>query len=82
MYFLFDFLLFIVYSIPIITKKDYIMNITELENNMTKPNLFRFYASLKTSSERLEFIEIMKNFYPSIFGINWTNVEENVMNEA
>ena len=36
MYFLFDFLLFIVYSIPIITKKDYIMRIQTTRNNLLK----------------------------------------------
>jgi hypothetical protein len=58
------------------------MNITELENDMTKLNIFKFYARLKSTNERLEFIEIMKNFYPNVHNINWTNVEENVMNEA
>mgnify|MGYP001313833459 CR=1 FL=1 len=36
MYFLFDFVLFIVYSIPIITKKDYIMKIQTTRNNLLK----------------------------------------------
>ena len=58
------------------------MTLTELENNMTKINIFKFYASLNSTNERLEFIETMKNFYPNVYDINWTNVEENVMNEA
>lgn len=58
------------------------MNITELENNMTKENIFSTYANLKSTNERLEFIDIMKNFYPNVFDINWSSVEENVMNEA
>ena len=36
------------------------MNIKELENNMTKENIFRTFANLKTTNERLEFVEIMK----------------------
>ena len=36
----------------------------------------------ETTNEKLEFIDIMKNFYPNIFDINWTSVEETVMNEA
>ena len=36
MYFLLYFLLFIVYSIPIITKKDYIMRIQTTRNNLLK----------------------------------------------
>ena len=35
------------------------MNITELENNMTKLNIFKTFANLKTTNERLEFVEIM-----------------------
>tara|TARA_R100001460_G_scaffold73314_1_gene114227 strand:+ start:125 stop:301 length:177 start_codon:yes stop_codon:yes gene_type:complete len=58
------------------------MNIKELENNMTKENIFSTFANLKSTNERLEFIDIMKNFYPNVYDINWTNVEENVMNEA
>ena len=58
------------------------MNITELENNMTKQNLFSTFAKLETTNEKLEFIDTMKNFYPNIFDINWTSVEETVMNEA
>jgi len=57
------------------------MNITELENNMTKENIFSTYANLKSTNERLEFISDMKNFYPNVFDINWSSVEENVMNE-
>ena len=69
------------YSIYILTK-GYIMNITKLENNMTKENLYETYKSLNSTNERLEFIDNMKQFYPNVFDINWSNVEENVMNEA
>ena len=58
------------------------MNITELENNMTKENIFSTFANLKSTNERLEFIDIMKNFYPNVYNINWVSVEETVMNEA
>tara|TARA_X000001036_G_C20237551_1_gene626585 strand:- start:367 stop:543 length:177 start_codon:yes stop_codon:yes gene_type:complete len=58
------------------------MNIKELENNMTKENIFSTFANLKSTNERLEFVSIMKQFYPNVYDINWTNVEENVMNEA
>jgi len=57
------------------------MTFNELENNMTKLNIFSYYASLNSTNERLEFISNMKNFYPNVFDINWSNVEENVMNE-
>ncbi len=62
--------------------KENIMNIKELENNMTKENIFGTYANLKSTNERVGFIDIMKNFYPNGFDINWSSVEENVMNEA
>ena len=58
------------------------MNITKLENNMTKENLYETYKSLNSTNERLEFISDMKQFYPNVFDINWVNVEENIMNEA
>ena len=58
------------------------MNIKELENNMTKENIFRTFANLKTTNERLEFVQIMKDFYPNVHDINWVSVEETVMNEA
>ena len=58
------------------------MNITKLENNMTKENLYETYKSLNSTNERLEFISDMKEFYPNVFDINWVNVEENIMNEA
>jgi len=57
------------------------MTFNELENNMTKLNIFRCYASLNSTNERLEFIDNMKQFYPNVFDINWSSVEENVMNE-
>ncbi len=58
------------------------MNITKLENNMTKENLYETYKSLNSTNERLEFISIMKNCYSKVFDINWSSVEELVMNEA
>lgn len=58
------------------------MNIKELENNMTKENIFRTFANLKSTNERLEFVQIMKDFYPNVHDINWVSVEETVMNEA
>ena len=58
------------------------MNITKLENNMTKENLYETYKSLNSTNERLEFISIMKNYYSKVFDINWSSVEELVMNEA
>ena len=58
------------------------MNITELENNMTKENIFSTFANLKSTNERLEFVQIMKDFYPNVHDINWVSVEETVMNEA
>jgi len=57
------------------------MNITKLENNMTKENLYETYKSLNSTNERLEFISIMKNYYSKVFDINWSSVEELVMNE-
>jgi hypothetical protein len=57
------------------------MTFNELENNMTKNNIFSYYCSLNSTNERLEFISDMKNFYPNVFDINWSSVEENVMNE-
>ena len=57
------------------------MTFTDFTNNMTKDNLFMYYNSLKSTNERLEFIDNMKNFFPKVFDINWTNVEENLMNE-
>jgi len=58
------------------------MNIEILENDMTKQNIFKFFGSLKSTNERLEFVQIMKDFYPNVHDINWVSVEETVMNEA
>ena len=49
---------------------------------MTKENLYETYKSLNSTNERLEFISIMKNCYSKVFDINWSSVEELVMNEA
>ncbi len=57
------------------------MTFNELENNMTKQNLYETYASLNSTNDRLEFIDNMKNYYPKVFDINWSSVEELVMNE-
>jgi len=62
------------------------INIEKLEkqmsNNPTKQVVFDNYSQCETTNERLEFISVMKQFYPNIFDINWVSIEETVMNEA
>tara|TARA_B100000902_G_scaffold360792_1_gene377762 strand:- start:1875 stop:2066 length:192 start_codon:yes stop_codon:yes gene_type:complete len=62
------------------------INIEKLENTMsnnpTKQVVFDAYAQCETTNERLQFVSVMKDFYPNVFDINWVSIEETVMNEA
>jgi len=67
----------IVYNKSILTKK-------QKENIMTLQQIFETFKTLKTSSDKLKFIDELKVMTQNNiinFDINFETIEENIMNE-
>ena len=51
-----------------------ISDVYKLEDNMSLSNIYETYNSFKTSAQKIEFCEMMKICFPSMYNINWDNM--------
>ena len=49
-------------------------DVYKLEDNMTISNVYETYNSFKTSAQKIEFCEMMKICFPTMYNINWDSI--------